>query len=216
MRGATTESSAAFDPRLVFRTLYRDAFRKGSLARVIAFDQTDDFLLRSGLVGLVEQSFVRYFHDHASGAKSAVDVHSENLARFQDRWSGIKSTNTCLCCLRRRPQYSLPCGHCLSENCVIVFGSRCEDDPWVFRVGECFLCKQRTPHDIEVRVQPPTAGVGVLCIDGGGTRGVIPLAVMKLLQDRLGTIPLQRCIAVSLGVSVGRWRCEREVERSRS
>jgi hypothetical protein len=86
---------------------------------------------------------------------------------------------------------------------VVIFGSRSEDDPWVFRLGECFLCKQRTPNNIEVRVQPPTAGVGLLCIDGGGTRGAIPLAMMKLLQDRLGPIPLQRCITVSLGVSVG-------------
>ena len=187
----------------MFRTLYRDAFSEGRLARAIAFEQTDDFLLRSGLIGLVEQSFVRYFDDYATGQKSAIDIHSQNLARFQDRWSGITSTNTCLCCLRRRPQYRLPCGHCVSENCAVVFGSRCEDDAWVFRLRECFLCKQRPPNDIEVRVQPPTAGVGVLCIDGGGTRGIIPLAAMQLLQDRLGRIPLQRCITVSLGVSVG-------------
>ena len=169
----------------------------------MAFDQTDDFLLRSGLIKLVEKNFVRYFRDHASGAKSAADIHSDNLVRLQDRWGDIRSTNTCLCCLRRRPQYSLPCGHCVSENCVVVFGSRCEDDPWMFRLGECFLCKQKTPSDVEVRVRPPTAGVGVLCIDGGGARGIIPLAVMKLLQDRLGPIPLQRCITVSFGVSVG-------------
>ncbi|KAF1357985.1 FabD/lysophospholipase-like protein [Lizonia empirigonia] len=193
----------AFDPRLVFTTLYKNTFKEGNLARVIAFDQTDDFLLRSGLIELVEKNFVRYFHDYVSSGKSAVDIHSQNLACFQDRWSEIRSTNTCLCCLRRRPQYDLPCRHCVSENCVVVFGSRCGDDPWIFRLGECLLCKQQTPSDIEVRVRPPTAGVGVLCIDGGGARGIIPLAVMKLLQDRLGPIPLQRCITVSFGVSVG-------------
>jgi hypothetical protein len=200
---AITESSAAFDPRLIFRALYRDAFKEGNVARVIALGQTEDFLLRGGLIELVEQSFVRYFQDYAPSEKSAIDIHSQNLARFQGRWSEIRSTNTCLCCLRRRPQYNLPCGHCVCENCVVLFGSRCEDDAWIFRLGECVLCKQRPPNNIEVKVQPPTAGVGVLCIDGGGTREIIPLAVMKLLQDRLGPIPLQRCITVSLGISVG-------------
>ena len=41
-------------------------------------------------------------------------------------------------------------------------------------------------EEIVVKVHPPTAGVGgVLCVDGGGTRGVIPLRSMKRIEDRI-------------------------------
>jgi hypothetical protein len=115
----------------------------------------------------------------------------------------MRSTDTCLCCLRRRPQYCLPCGHSLCENCIIVFGMSCADDACVFTIQHCFLCDQEMEDKIIVRTRPPTAGAGILCIDGGGTRGIIPLTIMKLIQDRLGSIPLQRCIPLSFGVSIG-------------
>ncbi|PVH90608.1 FabD/lysophospholipase-like protein [Periconia macrospinosa] len=193
-----------FEPKTVFNALYRDVFCKVSKARAIAFKQSNDIILRSGFINMVENNLIRYFQQYiCDNAKSAAEIHRSNLACFQDRWRHIQSSNTCLCCLRRRPQYCLPCGHCICENCVIVFGNRCEDDPWIFKVRHCFLCEQEIPNDVTVRTLPPTAGVGVLCIDGGGTRGIIPLTVMKLIQDRLGPIPLQRCITMSFGVSVG-------------
>ncbi|KAH6971300.1 hypothetical protein EDB80DRAFT_870901 [Ilyonectria destructans] len=34
-----------------------------------------------------------------------------------------------------------------------------------------------------MRVRPPTAGVGVLCIDGGGVRGIIPTTILELLEE---------------------------------
>ncbi|KAF1965189.1 FabD/lysophospholipase-like protein [Bimuria novae-zelandiae CBS 107.79] len=181
-----------FEPKTVFDTLYRDVFCKVSKARTIAFKESNDIILRSGFINMVETNLICYFQQYISdNGKSAVEIHRSNLIRFQHRWRCIQSSSTCLCCLRRRPQYHLPCGHCICENCVIVLGDCCEDDPW------------EMPNDITVRTTPPTAGVGVLCIDGGGTRGIIPLTVMKLIQDRLGPIPLQRCITVSFGVSVG-------------
>jgi hypothetical protein len=62
---------------------------------------------------------------------------------------------------------------------------------------------------ISVQTHPPTAGVGVLCVDGGGTRGVIPLENMKRIEDRIGLrIPLQKFFKVVFGVSSGEspWR----------
>ena len=57
---------------------------------------------------------------------------------------------------------------------------------------------------IIVRVHPPTAGVGVLCIDGGGARGVVPLKLMKRIQDCIGLpIPLQTLFKVAFGISSG-------------
>lgn len=61
--------------------------------------------------------------------------------------------------------------------------------------------------EITVKINPPTAGVGVLCIDGGGARGVLPLKNMKRIEDRIGlSIPLQRFFKVAFGVSSGQCR----------
>jgi patatin-like phospholipase/acyl hydrolase len=60
------------------------------------------------------------------------------------------------------------------------------------------------PEEVVVKVHPPTAGVGVLCIDGGGTRGVLPLKFMKRIEDRIGLpIPLQKFFKVAFGISSG-------------
>jgi patatin-like phospholipase/acyl hydrolase len=59
-----------------------------------------------------------------------------------------------------------------------------------------------------VKTHPPTAGVGVICIDGGGTRGVLPLRTMKRIQDRIGLrIPLQKFFKVAFGISSGIISC---------
>jgi hypothetical protein len=85
-----------------------------------------------------------------------------------------------------------------------VFGNNDLDDPWMFRARRCLLCPQEIPNEVAVRVHPPTAGAGVLCIDGGGTRGIVPLLLMKMITDRINLpIPLQRYVKVAFGVSIG-------------
>lgn len=85
----------------------------------------------------------------------------------------------------------------------MMFGEHCAHDPWVYKIHYCFLCGLETP-DVVVKVHPPTAGVGVLCIDGGGTRGILPLQIMKLIQERIGSpIPVQRFFKVVLGIGSG-------------
>ena len=49
------------DCRDVFDALYRPALQHVSEARVIAFEETDDVILRSGIVDLVVNHLVRYF-----------------------------------------------------------------------------------------------------------------------------------------------------------
>jgi hypothetical protein len=61
--------------------------------------------------------------------------------------------------------------------------------------------------EVVVMVHPPTAGSGgVLCIDGGGTRGMLPLRDIKRIEDRIGLpIRLQRFFKVVVGTSSGMW-----------
>jgi patatin-like phospholipase/acyl hydrolase len=57
--------------------------------------------------------------------------------------------------------------------------------------------------EVIVKIHPPTAGVeGVLYIDGGGTRGVLPLKYIKRIEDRIRLrIPLQKFFKFAFGIS---------------
>ena len=53
-------------------------------------------------------------------------------------------------------------------------------------------------------LKPPTAGVRILCIDGGGIRGVIPLEFLGLLQGDIGPeCPIQDFFDMAFGTSSG-------------
>ncbi|KAM7210560.1 hypothetical protein V8F06_014060, partial [Rhypophila decipiens] len=130
-------------------------------------------------------------------------LHERVMARFQQLWVGLLSDDTCFCCIRRRPQFGLPCGHSLCENCIRVFGRQNMADPWVFDIDTCFLCKMEL-SDIHIKVKPDTASVRMLSIDGGGTRGRVPLEFIRVLQDRLRLpYPIQRNFDVVYGTSSG-------------
>ncbi|KAF3028716.1 hypothetical protein E8E12_000182 [Didymella heteroderae] len=85
---------AVFDCRDVFEALYRPAFRQVSDARVVAFEETNDVILRSGIADLVANHFVRCF-EQLVGGRAAADIHRHNLASFQSQWHGIQSISTC-------------------------------------------------------------------------------------------------------------------------
>ncbi|KAH9204856.1 patatin-like phospholipase-like protein [Leptodontidium sp. 2 PMI_412] len=195
--------SHMFDPELVFRTLYKDALQV-SESRVMAFEGSPDVVLFSGFTNGIESQLRELFKQLTHGGIPSADIHRSTLRRFAGRWRSINSSSTCYVCLRRRPQHGLECGHINCENCVVVFGDDCKDDPLDFKIHNCFLCEAEMSEEVVVKVHPPTAGVGVLCVDGGGTRGVLPLKFMKRIEDRIGLpIPLQKFFKVAFGISSG-------------
>lgn len=134
---------------------------------------------------------------------TAISIHRQALQKYRSTWAQIYSSSTCLSCLRRRPQYRLPCGHYLCQNCVILFGEELERHS--FTLNRCHMCGSHMATTI--RVHPPTAGATVLCFDGGGVRGLIPLQFLEILQRRIGLpISITRLFNVQFGTSSGRIR----------
>ena len=73
-----------------------------------------------------------------------------------------------------------------------------------FKISSCLLCVDR--GSVLAKVLPPTAGVRILTIDGGGICGVIPLEFLQLLQRILGpTIAIQDLFDVVFGTSSGKY-----------
>ncbi|KAI9656458.1 MAG: hypothetical protein M1821_004664 [Bathelium mastoideum] len=192
-------SAPLFDPRSVFNTLYRDTCFQAITKMVGEMSNTRLLIIRH-----LEDKFQQLF-DIATKEHMILSsqLHRNLLASNKSIWSALTSYETCLVCLRRRPQYRLPCGHSMCENCVKVFGEQSPGDPWLLGMRQCLLCDSAA-GETKVRIHPPTAGVGILCIDGGGVRGVLPLKFMQILHERIALpLPIQRLFKVVFGVSSG-------------
>ena len=188
----------------MFQTLYKDVCYQVSRSGALAHDDSPDMILPSGFVRMVEGRLERYFENFIEGdGTPSATVHRDTLQHFEPYWGSIRSDGTCLTCMRRKPEYILPCGHSVCENCALVFGERSEYDQWVFEIHNCFLCGIKL-RDITVKVKPDNAGVIALSIDGGGVRGIIPLQFLQVLQDRIGLpIPVQENFDLAFGTSSG-------------
>jgi hypothetical protein len=69
------------------------------------------------------------------------------------------------------------------EDYIIALGDNYIDNPWTFRFYYYFLYGVGISKEVIVEVYPLTAGVGVLSIDRGGIRGIVPLKLIKLIED---------------------------------
>ncbi|OBS16063.1 hypothetical protein FPOA_13151 [Fusarium poae] len=91
-------------------------------------------------------------------------------------------------------------GHLPSTRDLLSFAS-----PFI---ASSLLCDHYLPDmhfvDLTVRIRPPTAGHSILCIDGGGIRGIIPPAILGQVQEQLDLpIPIQEFFTLAYGVSAG-------------
>ncbi|KAI1103045.1 FabD/lysophospholipase-like protein [Jackrogersella minutella] len=135
-------------------------------------------------------------------------LHQE---RLNELYSNILGTATsfisysaCLCCLRELPECALPCGHVLCFPCVQIYGTRTSRT--TIEISRCPL------HVRDVIANPPWvistkpryAGSRVLCLDGGGIRGVIELQVLIELENVLGPdLPIQLFFDLIVGTNTG-------------
>lgn len=159
----------------------------------------------SEIVRLISCSmFTQFAQSQALG--STRDWHRKQLQQNFAVLQNITSYDTCLSCIRRRPQYGFPCGHLICRNCIRTFTPKSNSDPWMYVPESCHVCGQ-TAHGISIREFPETSRLRVLSIDGGGIRGSAPIGFLKAIQDEID-IPyydVQHSFDVKVGTSSGKF-----------
>ncbi|CAI7656425.1 unnamed protein product [Penicillium crustosum] len=150
----------------------------------------------------IESRITALLDNMTQGSRLSAQVHLENLLSQKNYWGWLRSNRTCLICIRRYPEHSLPCGHSLCDTCVQIFGTLSLLREEEYHVSSCPLCGSRKA--LTVRLKPSTSASRILSIDGGGSRGIIPLENLNILQNILGPeLPLTDMIDLTVGCSSG-------------
>ncbi|KAF7894677.1 uncharacterized protein EAF01_010127 [Botrytis porri] len=213
-----------FDPSEVFRILYQDVCYQ-AYCEWMDHRNSPSLLLPSGFIRIIQELLHNLFKGlQRSAINMSVESHRQILRRLFLNCLTIRSDDTCVVCIRRTPQYGLPCGHVICENCVRTFGRLSLLDPWIFEVESCLFCGLST-SGVVIKTIPPTAGIRVLTFDGGGIRGVASLQYLQVLQERIGLpYPVQENFDMVFGTSIGAivalklcvmgWSIEKCIERA--
>ena len=134
---------------------------------------------------------------------NVVERHRAILAKHRESWRRVKGSHaTCFVCHRRRPELRPECGHIVCAHCVKRFGERLSKRARCVTLSQCLLCA--SPCLLTVIDHPPTDGVGLLCLDGGGVRGIVQTVILALIEQDIGLpIPVQEYFQLVGGVSAG-------------
>jgi hypothetical protein len=99
----------------------------------------------------------------------------------------------------------LVCGHALCDVCIKIYGRRSISEKNTYELSECILCGVSYQNSI-FRFVPPTAGIRVLSLDGGGIRAVILLTYLVYLQQALSWLecPIRDHFDFVCGTSAGK------------
>jgi hypothetical protein len=90
----------------------------------------------------------------------------------------------------------------LCDQCIQIFGEEVIGAEQEYLVQPCLICSASNTK--VVRLKPSTAGTRILSLDGGGTRGVVSLASLELLQYHLGgQCDIQDFFDFAVGTSAG-------------
>lgn len=183
-----------FAPNLIFQETYATWCLQ-------ALRQTFEGGMVEYMMDLIQKHLLSAFEAISDKDKTAADFHREGLAHRSDHWTFLRSNITCLSCLRRKPEYVLPCSHSICDACVRIFGASSFVAEYCFFLDSCVLCSRLA--NVTIHLKPPTAGVRILSIDGGGVRAMVPLETLALLQDMLGDLPVQDLFDLVFGTSSG-------------
>lgn len=101
------------------------------------------------------------------------------------------------------PEKVVDCFHAYCDACIRTFALQKNIDTNTFQLLQCLFCSHSQSKTFSFI--PPTAGVRILTVDGGGVRGIIPLTILKALEADLAYLgcPLQSHFDFVAGTSSG-------------
>ncbi|KAF2439151.1 FabD/lysophospholipase-like protein [Karstenula rhodostoma CBS 690.94] len=131
----------------------------------------------------LSEIFLRFESDPLE--QSSTRQHSDVLKSLWPHLSELKTFQSCLSCLVSRPEKVFDCGHAICNVCVRRFGQRLSGRH-SFYLPHCVLCGRfQSAEKANFDLVPPTAGIRILSIDGGGIRGVIPLVYLEHMNKEM-------------------------------
>ncbi|KAF2835324.1 FabD/lysophospholipase-like protein, partial [Patellaria atrata CBS 101060] len=130
-----------------------------------------------------ESEFIRLYNSNKPPI-SVVELHLECLRSLHTRFPELKSNKSCFCCLMRSPEKVFDCAHAVCDTCIKTVGKRSRTSKFQFIISLCPLCGHSNQDDV-FQFIPPTAGIRMLSIDGGGVRGIAPLKFLEYFDSAL-------------------------------
>ncbi|OJD21794.1 hypothetical protein ACJ73_06867 [Blastomyces percursus] len=189
----TLTRDADFPPHIIFHSIYRSFCLK-------AVERSAASAISGALLcTLIERQMVRLF-SCLTKYTTPGHLHRDNVCKRPCDWSRFRSNKTCLYCLRSRPREPLSCGHRVCDTCIRRHGEEAPGVEEKFHIPRCILCQ--TKGSLTAVLQPMTASISILVIDGGGARGIIPLEFIGLMQEMIDT-PFQDLSDMDVGTSSG-------------
>ena len=185
-----------FSPEAIYNVCYQQHCLQ-ALAEVYG-----DWELVQRYNALIRDKLIALCSDMVGSGESAIQIHRDTTRSLDIDWTKFKINRTCLYCLRRPPENHLSCEHAICNVCVRRMGDETSLFDCQYQIETCLLCHK---GNLLVGLRPLTAGLRILSVDGGGTRGVIAIEIINMLQSILGNVwRIQDMFDVAYGTSVGR------------
>ncbi len=127
--------------------------------------------------------------------KVIFDNHFKRVEKFRDEYVQLAPAmiTTCIGCLLITPSEKLGCGHMFCKMC-------CEE---IFNYNNCRcpICNNPLPPR-EKNELKPTMGYRILCLDGGGVKGIVELVTLMYIEKLLD-MPFSALFDAIFGTSTG-------------
>ncbi|KAM3066396.1 hypothetical protein ACMFMG_012086 [Clarireedia jacksonii] len=85
--------------------------------------------------------------------------------------------------MARKPENNITYRHSLCDECTVAFGQEIDHHAWTFSINTCPFCGVENTRIFPLK--PSTAGIRSIIAEGGGIRGIIPLAFLKELESAI-------------------------------
>jgi hypothetical protein len=170
-----------FDPELLYQHFYQDVCQIS--VKAFYHGRNSSFKVERECK-LILSKLTDMFTALIQGQCTASALHRIQMKSWNLPWTELFDNKICLCCLQRcNPDYIFSCNHTICEVCVRIFGVQVPGGEYIYKLDDCLFCDN---GKMQVTLHGPTRGVRLLSIDGGGSRGRIPLEFLLVMQEIVG------------------------------